>query len=115
MHSVGVAYTLLELKAALMPQLDDEYCIICALFHDVGKLGFLNKPLYLKNENTYCYNPEVVAMGLGTRSLYLISQKIILTEEEAQAITYHDGQYIEENKIVAHKETPLLLLLHYAD
>ena len=114
-HSVGVAYTLLEIKKALMPQLEDEACIICALFHDIGKLGFPQKPLYLKESNGYFYNPEVTTMGLGTRSLYLISGHITLSDEEAQAIAYHDGQYVEENKIVAHKESPLLLLLHYAD
>jgi hypothetical protein len=38
-----------------------------------------------------------------------------LSEEEAQAIVYHDGQYIEENKIIAHREEPLTLLLSYAD
>lgn len=114
-HSVGVAYTLLEIKAALMPQLDNESCIICALFHDVGKLGFPQKPLYLKKGNDYYYNPDLTTMGLGTRSLYLISKHITLSDDEAQAIAYHDGQYVEENKIVAHKETPLLLLLHYAD
>ena len=114
-HSVGVTCNLLELKAVLMPQLNDESCIICALFHDVGKLGFPEKPLYLKGSEGYYYNPEVISMGLGVRSLYLISKYISLSEEEAQALTYHDGQYIPENRIVAHRESPLLLLLHYAD
>jgi len=64
-----------------------------------------------------CYktNPDVVTMGLAVRSLYLILQYIPLSEAEAQAITYHDGQYIDDNKIVAHKEEPLTLLLHWAD
>ena len=34
---------------------------------------------------------------------------------KAQAIAYHDGQYIDENKVVAHRESPLTLLAHYAD
>ena len=54
-------------------------------------------------------------MGLAVRSLFLVSQYIPLTEEEAQAIAYHDGQYIEENKVIAHREEPLTLLLSYAD
>ena len=45
----------------------------------------------------------------------LVSQYIKLTDDEAQAITYHDGLYILENKVVSHKERPLTLLLHYAD
>jgi hypothetical protein len=40
---------------------------------------------------------------------------IKLTEEEAQAIIYHDGQYVEDNASVAAKEAPLTLLLQYAD
>jgi hypothetical protein len=54
-------------------------------------------------------------MGLAVRSLYLVAQYIPLSDEEAQAIAYHDGQYIDDNKIIAHKEEPLTLLLHWAD
>jgi len=114
-HSVGVAYNLMEIKKVMLPQIDDEVCIIIGLFHDVGKLGLPNKPLYLKNENGYHYNPDSVSMGLAVRSLYLISKFLKLTDDEAQAIAYHDGQYIDENKIVAHRESPLTLLAHYAD
>ena len=35
---------------------------------------------------------------------------IELSEEEVQAIVYHDGQYIDDNA-----EEPLTLLLQYAD
>ena len=54
-------------------------------------------------------------MGLGVRSLMLVSNFIPLSDEEAQAIVYHDGQYIEENKQIAHREESLTLLLSYAD
>jgi hypothetical protein len=83
-----------------------------------------DKHLYLPNDNawerekrgiTYKINREVVPMGLGTRSLYLVSKYIPLSDAEAQAIAYHDGQYIDENKIIAHREEPLTLLLHWAD
>lgn len=114
-HSVGVACNLLEIKEAIMPQLDDESAVICALFHDTGKLGMPDKPLYLKGSTGYYYNPDTVSMGLGLRSLYLVSKYIDLTDDEAQAIAYHDGQYIDENHIVAHRERPLTVLLHFAD
>lgn len=52
---------------------------------------------------------------MAVRSLYLATQYIPLTDAEAQAIAYHDGQYIDDNKIIAHKEEPLTLLLHWAD
>ncbi|MCG6535639.1 MAG: hypothetical protein L7F78_13315, partial [Syntrophales bacterium LBB04] len=102
----------------------EESCVIVGLLHDVGKLGMPGKPLYLPNDNKqmskdtealYNYNPNVVAMGLAVRSLYLVAQHIPLTDAEAQAIAYHDGQYIDDNKVIAHKEEPLTLLLHWAD
>lgn len=123
-HSVGVADTLLHLSRFLAPAIPEESCVITGLFHDVGKLGSTSRPLYIPNENEWqvknrgiCYrvNPEVTAMGLAVRSLYLGAQYIPLSDEEAQAIAHHDGQYIEENRVVAHKEAPLTLLLHWAD
>jgi len=54
-------------------------------------------------------------MQIANRSLYLVSKYIPLSDEEAQAILYHDGQYIAENRFIAHKECPLTLLLTFAD
>jgi hypothetical protein len=48
----------------------------------------------------------VVAMGLDIRCLYLVNQYIQLSDTEAPAIAYHDGQYIDDNKIIANKEEP---------
>jgi hypothetical protein len=120
-HSVGVAETLLQLRTALAPEISEESCVIVGLFHDIGKVGMPGKPYYLpeikngKPTGTYTINPEIVAMGLSLRSLYLVSQYIPLSDEEAQAIAYHDGMYVPEGRAVAHREEPLLLLLHWAD
>jgi len=85
-------------------------------------VGDENAPLYIPNsdkkshgEKPFVRNPEIVEMGLGVRSLYIMSRFVPLSPEEAQAICYHDGQYIPENKVVALKEKPLLLMLHFAD
>ena len=81
-HSVGVAETLLQFREFLAPKISEESCVIVGLFHDVGKLGAPGTPYYLPDDNTwmvknrgirYKTNPEVVAMGLAVRSLYLIS------------------------------------------
>ena len=123
-HSVGVAETLLRFRETLAPAITEESCVIVGLLHDAGKLGMPGKPLYLPNDNEwmvknrgirYKVNHDVVAMGLAVRSLYLVAQYIPLSDAEAQAIAYHDGQYIEDNKIIAHKEEPLTLLVHWAD
>ena len=92
--------------------------------HDVGKIGMPGKPRYLKNDNeweirnrnmTYKINSEEVYMNIAVRSLYIISKYISLSDAEAQAILYHDGQFIDANKEVANKEEPLTLLVQFAD
>ena len=123
-HSVGVTETLIKLRETLAPQISEESCVIVGLLHDVGKIGMPGKPRYQKNDNqwetekrniTYKINPDEVYMGLAARSLYLIAKYIPLSDSEAQAILYHDGQYVEGNKEVAHHEMPLTLLAHFAD
>ena len=124
LHSVAVAENLLKFRDFLSPKISDESCVIVGLFHDVGKVGMPGKPLYIKNDNewevknrniTYKINQELTQMSLAVRSLYLVSKYIPLSDAEAQAILYHDGQYIEDNRCVAHKEEPLTLLAHWAD
>ena len=123
-HSVGVAEMALKLREIIAPHISEESCVIAGLFHDLGKIGTFEKPNYIKNDNeweirnrnkTYKNNPDLLYMGLAQRSLFLISQHIRLSDEEAQAILYHDGQYIEANAEVAHKECLLTLLITFAD
>jgi len=123
-HSVGVTETLLKLRELLTPEISEESCVIVGLFHDVGKVGMPGIPRYIKNDNEweiknrniiYKINPKETYMNLAARSLYLVAKYIPLSDSEAQAILYHDGQYIEANKEVAHKETPLTLLVQFAD
>ena len=119
-----MAETALKLREVIAPDISEESCVISGLFHDLGKIGTFEKPNYLKNDNeweiknrnkTYKNNPDITFMGLAQRSLWLISQHIKLTEKEAQAILYHDGQYIDANKEVAHRECLLTLLITFAD
>ena len=123
-HSIGVAGTLLKFREFLAPGFSEESCVIVGLFHDIGKVGMPGKPLYIPNDNEWMVqkrginlkvNPEVVSMGLAVRSLDLVAKHLPLTDAEAQAIAYHDGQYIDDNKVIAHKEEPLTLLVHWAD
>lgn len=127
-HSVNVAETLLRIKQTLYPIIDDESCVIVALLHDLGKAGTPNGAQYLKNQPTerqrqagygpsfpYSFNRDLTYLSVPIRSLYLALPYITLSEEEAQAIAYHDGQYVDDNKSVANNECPLTLMLHYAD
>ncbi len=123
-HSIGVTETLLKLRESFAPGLSEESCVIVGLLHDAGKIGMPGKPRYIKNENeweiqkrnmTYKINPKEVYMGIAARSLYLITKYIPLSDMEAQAILYHDGQYVDANKEVAHSESALTLLVQFAD
>lgn len=123
-HSVAVAESLLKIRDCLAPPISDESCVIVGLFHDVGKVGMPGQPLYIRNTNqwevehrniTFKTNQQMPYMGQAARSLYLVGKYISLSDAEVQAILYHDGQYIEDNRCVAHKEEPLTLLLHWAD
>jgi 23S rRNA maturation-related 3'-5' exoribonuclease YhaM len=127
-HSVNVAETMLKIKAAIAPEISDESCVIVALLHDLGKVGMPGRPQYLVNEPSekqkkygykpdypYRFNSELTYLSVPIRSIYLALQYISLTEEEVQAIVYHDGQYVEDNRSCATHEEPLTLLLQYAD
>lgn len=127
-HSVNVCENMLRIKHALAPAISDESCVIVALVHDLGKVGMPHNPQYIKNEPTakqkqygfsasvpYSFNNNLTYLSVPVRSLYLALPYIHLTEEEVQAIIYHDGQYVDDNKSVATKECPLLLLLQFAD
>jgi hypothetical protein len=127
-HSVNVAETLIKIKDLLCPEITDESCVIVGLLHDLGKAGVPGVPQYIPNEPTekqkqygypantpYRFNTDLTYLSVPARSLYLILPFVPLSEDEAQAILYHDGQYVEDNRSVAAKETKLTLLLHYAD
>ncbi|NLL67851.1 MAG: phosphohydrolase [Clostridiaceae bacterium] len=127
-HSVNVSETMLKIKSAIAPDITDESCVIVALLHDLGKVGMPGNPQYLINEPSekqkeygykpdypYRFNSELTYLSVPVRSIYLALQHINLTEEEVQAIVYHDGQYVEDNRSCATHEKPLTLLLQYAD
>ena len=128
LHSVGVTYNALGTRDLLAPDIPDESIVIAALFHDLGKVGYPGKPYYLRNDvqweitkrnMTYKVNPEVTTMNLAVRSLYLISNRVELSEDEAQAIVAHDGIYPVSGGVnnldYHHKECRLQMIVHFAD
>lgn len=133
-RSVSVAKQLLRIKDTLMPQLDEESAIIIGLFHDVGKVGVEGKPYYLVEETisssgsalglsfssrissssstttkSYSVNPKLVNMHIGVRSLYLVSQYMLLSDDEAQAISY-----AAETELLDGNVSPYTLVLETA-
>lgn len=123
-HSVTVTKTLLKLRKTLAPDISMESCAIVGLYHDVGKVGTKEHPMYIPEVRKwqretlgyrYKVNDEGVFLDVPTRSLAYIMPMIGLDEEEIQAIRYHDGQYCDENHCVKNKEARLTRLLHMAD
>lgn len=116
---------------------------IVSLFHDICKTN-VYKPTY-KNVKTYEFDRNLYSsyeikhdtlgdfvwtqeltftfddnfpLGHGEKSLYLLSQYIELTDDEAMAIRYHMGAFRTEdinniNKV--YSKYPLALALHMAD
>lgn len=105
----------------------DETIAICGLLHDLCKvnyygvdmrnvkeeIGWVKKPFY-KVEEKFPY-------GHGEKSVFIISQYIKLTAEEAMAINWHMGGFDERVKggsyalSEALAKYKLVLLMHIAD
>jgi hypothetical protein len=60
-------------------------------------------------------NKDLLPIDHATRSVKIASLYIDLTEHEEFAIRYHDGLYETANYGVKGNETPLYMLLHWAD
>lgn len=112
----------------------DNTIAITAILHDLGKMGQFNKPGYVPNmlkgrptkanpnpepyqseKKPYVVNPDLLCVDHEVRSIAIASRFIRLTEEEQQAILWHNGLYGPFRYEIQGKETPLYMLLHFAD
>jgi hypothetical protein len=121
-HQVGVAKLALKLRETLMPDKSEESVILCALFHDAHKVtdGFGNQTYDKNNTATsdrqpYFWNTKQLGFGGGHKSALLISKFVDLTQDELQAIAYHDGPFVPAWDDIKSDPYPLTLLIHYAD
>ena len=98
--------------------------IIAAALHDLGKCGDYGKQMYVpyilksgkqSDAKPFKRNPDLLPLDHATRSIKLATLFIDLTEDEEFAIRYHDGLYETANYGVKNHETPLYIILHYAD
>ena len=139
-HSLNVSHMAEKLSVALISgaNITDEIrnsVVIAALLHDLGKCGDYGKQMYVPNmvqdgkptkanpeqkykqseKKPWKRNPDLLPLDHATRSIKLATLFIDLTEDEEFAIRYHDGLYESANYAVKGNETPLYLILHYAD
>lgn len=97
--------------------------IICALLHDVGKCGQFGKPLYIPNilktgqseKQPYKTNDELMTLPHEIVSCIEVTKFIDLTEDEQRAIAWHNGLYGAFKYDIQGKETPLYMIIHFAD
>lgn len=131
-HSVN---TYKRLKDNVMREFGDnyeKYCseetiAICALLHDICKVGFYKTDFRNVKENgewikkPYYAREEELPFGHGEKSVYIIQSFMNLTREEAVAINWHMGGFDTrvkggDNSISeAYSKFPLAVLLHVSD
>lgn len=133
-HSLNVYTVASDLSKALYDIVPINSLTIVTLLHDIGKMGQFNKPNYVPNmlkgratktnpnpepyqstSKPYISNPELLYVDHEVRALAIISKFIDLTEEEQQAILWHNGLYGPFKYEIQGKETPLYMILHWAD
>ena len=126
-HSLNVLQAAVDLaRAWLGDSLEIEFTnsiIICALLHDLGKAGQYGKPLYIENvlkkgrseAQPFKINDELMTLPHEVVSVIEASKYIKLTEDEQRAIAWHNGLYGAFKYDIQGKETPLYMILHFAD
>ena len=134
-HSLNVYECMNALADAFgEPAERDSSIVICSLLHDLGKMGQFGKECYIPNmlkgratkanpnpepyqsdKKPFTANPDLLYVDHEVRSIVIAQMFIELTEEEQQAILWHNGLYGPFKYQIQGKETPLYMLLHFAD
>lgn len=127
-HSWNVLCIARYMVDALYPDEAIEYVseqvTIAALLHDLGKCGQFGKAEYVPNilkdgeqskKKPFERNKELLNVPHEIRSVAIATMFIDLTEEEQHAILYHNGLYGPLKNMIQGNETPLYMLIHFAD
>lgn len=123
-HSMNVLKVARNLNESLEAGIADEHIVLVSLLHDLGKMGDHGKPYYSQNilksgkqseAEPYKHNSDLVYMDHEVRSVMIAERYIHLTEGEEQAILHHNGLYGTFKYQIPGKETPLSLILQWAD
>jgi len=124
-HSLNVFNMGLTLRGnAFISGIDSKSWILVSLLHDLGKMGQYGKSLYVENylasgklsdKKPFATNSLLLSVPHEIRSIQIASQYIELTEDESFAILHHNGMYGDLKYQLSGKETPLQMLLHFAD
>lgn len=131
-HSLNVYKRLLQIVqneygANYRETVSDETIAICGLLHDVCKVNYYAIDYRnVKEGNVWVKKPHFVVSekfpyGHGEKSVFIVSQYLKLTVEEAMAINWHMGGFDERVKggsyalSDAYAKYNLALFMHVAD
>lgn len=128
-HSLRVLSNLIKLDKTYDWKLPKDSMIICALFHDIGKLGMPGESddndfyqqqddqwLVEKRGMLYKYNETLTYMTTPDRSVFFLQHYgIKLNPDEWLAIKLNDGFVLQENKPYCLKIKPLVYGLMTSD
>ena len=123
-HSLNVYSAMVDIDAGLAADLPEDSIVICAILHDLGKMGDHGKPNYTENilksgqvssAKPYSTNKDLIYLPHEIRSAMIAERYIYLSEDEETAILFHNGLYSTFKNIIPGHEFPLYLILHTAD
>jgi hypothetical protein len=112
------------------PKINRKQAVLCALMHDLGKLGDVDDPMYLVETSPkwidlgflYKRNPKFSLPSTNDLTIFLLQHfGFRMTQFELMAIKCTDGLYDEGNKAYFMGKSPfpfennLPYLLHWAD
>lgn len=123
-HSMNVLTKARALNEVWEAGIPDDTIVIISLLHDLGKMGDHGKTNYVENilkggnrssAKPFVTNPELLYLDHEIRSVMIAERYIKLSEEEEQAILWHNGLYSLFKYEIQGKETPMYMILHFSD
>ena len=123
-HTANVVNIAFQLWALFGADIPEDSVAISAALHDLGKCGQYGKSMYVENllksgkrsdSKPYETNRDLLSVPHEIRSIQIAGGIIDLTEEESFAILYHNGLYGPLKYEIQGKETPLYMIIHWAD
>lgn len=117
-HSLEVAKALMDLTDKLNLEWDRQSSpLVIGLFHDLCKC---DNYVFDRESNKYIFNQDVILPGHGDKSVIMLQQLLLLTDEEIACIRWHMGSYETDTKMwnyygQAIEKYPNVLYTHMAD
>ena len=123
-HSLDVTRIMRKIVSSLEIDIDVNSILKVGLFHDIGKVGDLEKDYFVDQDSDwhrdklgqlYKFNDNLNKMSISHRTLYLLQHfGIGLTNDEWLAIQLSQGSHFEENRFYVGHEPTLAMVLQQA-